>query len=86
MKPLEWCRRNMINAGINPLEPAKRVARALVRMIYKQLMSLTESYDGMAQKNAQMGDLGSHAGSGRARGKDSNPGNMVLPAHADDTT
>lgn len=81
---LSGYRRNLIKAGMKPLEATKRVARALVRMIYKQLMSLTEWNDSMAQENAQTGEAGSDMASGLARGKNSNPSNMVLPADGDD--
>lgn len=78
--------RNLIKAGMTPLEATKRAARALVRIIYKQLMSLIESDDGMAQQKTQTGKAGSDMASGLTRGKNSNPSNMSLPAQAHYTT
>lgn len=77
--------RIFFKVGMKPLEATKRVARAQVRMICKQLMSLTESNDSIVQENAPTREAGSDMANGVTRGKNINPSNMMLPVPADDT-
>jgi len=78
--------RNLIKAGMTPLEATKRVARALVRVIYKQLSELIATDCGMDGDEGQTQQAGSDMASGLPRGKNFNPSNMSLPAQAHDTT
>jgi transposase len=58
--------RNLIKKGMEPTEATKRVARALVRVIYRELMALVEANaDGQTPETEKKGQSGVASGRGR---------------------
>jgi transposase len=69
--------RNFVKRGMEPTEATKRVARALVRVIYRQLMGLIEAErQAPAAKGQQEGQSG--VASGRGRGDKQHLSNTPL--------
>ena len=69
-------------SGMIPLEAIKRVARALVRVIYRKLASLVEAENGRSagEKDCQAGESG--MASGFTRSGQSHTSNMPLSSPA----
>ena len=69
--------RNLVKAGMRPLEATKRAARALVRVIYRELSGLTETKpEDVEQKRAKEGEGDMASGvtrSGRSRKSNISP-------------
>jgi hypothetical protein len=59
--------RNLVKRGMEPTEANKRVARALVRVIYRQLMGLIQT-DGQEPEPRSSQEGQSGVASGRGRG------------------
>lgn len=73
-----YCR-NLIKGGMSPLEAYKRVARALVRVLYRTLSSrVQDDIDTQAGENYQ--ETGSDMASGSTRSDKGHQSNMPLPA------
>ena len=67
--------RNLVKAGMDPMEATKRVARALVRVIFRTLSSLVEKAEGeqLSEQNRKAGESDMASGSLRSdRGHESN--------------
>jgi len=77
--------RNLVKKGMSTKEATKRVARALVRVIFKRLTSLieTETHEVQSQK-CEEGE--SDMANGNGRGEDAHPSNMSLSSLLDNTT
>jgi transposase len=76
--------RNLVKSGMHPLEANKRVARALVRVIYRKLASLVEAENGRSagEKDCQVGESG--MASGFTRSGQSHTSNMPLSSQRHD--
>jgi transposase len=74
--------RNLVKGGMEPTEATKRVARALVRVIYRELMKLVETKaedrTGQAERKGESG-----VASGRSRGDKQRLSNTPLPSPKD---
>jgi len=71
--------RNLVKSGMDPLEATKRVARALVRVIYRKLASLPEANKGGVADNEENLQLGeSDMANGSIRGGQGHTSNMSL--------
>jgi len=70
--------RNLVKAGMDPMEATKRVARALVRVIFRMLSSLVEKADGeqLSEQNRKAGE--SDMASGSLRSDRSHESNISL--------
>ena len=77
-----YCR-NLIKAGMSPLEAYKRVARAWVRVLYRTLNGLLP-HD--TREDANSDEAGSDMASGQARSDECHQSNMPLPARRHGTT
>jgi hypothetical protein len=77
-----YCR-NLIKRGMSPLEAYKRVARALVRVLYRTLNGLLP-HDTREDTNSD--EAGSDMASGQARSDECHQSNMPLPARRHGTT
>ena len=60
--------RNLVKAGMDPMEATKRVARALVRVIFRTLSSLVEKAEGeqLSEQNLKAGESDMASGSPRS--------------------
>jgi len=72
--------RNLIKKGMQPMEATKRVARALVRVIYRDLMALVDATQRSEEKG--QGDVAS----GRSRGDKQHPSNTAPRSQKTSTT
>jgi hypothetical protein len=71
--------RNLVKRGMDPLEATKRVARALVRVIYRKLTSLPEANKGgLADNKENLQEGESDMASGFTRSGQSHTSNMPL--------
>jgi len=70
--------RNLVKAGMDPMEATKRVARALVRVIFRMLSSLVEKADGEqpSEQNHKAGE--SDMANGSLRSDQSHESNISL--------
>ncbi|MBE3119822.1 MAG: IS110 family transposase [Candidatus Atribacteria bacterium] len=70
--------RNLVKAGMDPMEATKRVARALVRVIFRTLSSLVEKAEGeqLPEQNRKAGE--SDMASGSLRSDRSHESNISL--------
>jgi hypothetical protein len=70
--------RNLVKAGMDPMEATKRVARALVRVIFRTLSSLVEKAEGeqLSEQNRKEGE--SDMASGSLRSDRSHESNISL--------
>jgi len=74
--------RNLVKAGMDPMEATKRVARALVRVIFRTLSSLVEKAEGeqLSEQNRKAGESDMASGSLRSdRSHESNISLSSLP-------
>jgi hypothetical protein len=76
-----YCR-NLIKRGMSPLEAYKRVARALVRVLYRTLSSLVQDD---TREDTNSDEAGSDMASGQARSDECHQSNMPLPAQRHST-
>ena len=70
--------RNLLKAGMDPMEATKRVARALVRVIFRMLSSLVEKEEGkqLSEQKRKAGE--SDMASGSLRSDRSHESNISL--------
>jgi transposase len=77
--------RNLVKKGMEPTEATKRVARALVRVIYRELMALVEANgDEQTAEAQEKGQSG--VASGRGRGDKQRPSNTPPRSPKDSET
>ncbi len=72
---------NLVKGGMSPLEATKRVARALVRVIYRRLSALTAQASEEIKKSAERQEMGEGGmASGLTRSGQSHKSNILPPS------